>query len=120
MRPLSEIKANRHISLMNVTVAPLLKLGCPIALDGEYVDPVSRKSWFFVFSVEPTFEHLSVSGRNKTPDWDTMCRIKDVFFGDEEECVQFHPPKSDYVNMHEHCLHIWRYRGELPQGWYQR
>lgn len=27
--------------------------------------------------------------------------------GDEMPAVQFHPPRSEYVNEHEHCLHIW-------------
>jgi hypothetical protein len=27
----------------------------------------------------------------------------------EEDCVvQYHPPKSQYVNNHPFCLHLWR------------
>lgn len=26
----------------------------------------------------------------------------------EEECVQFHSKESEYVNLHPHCLHMWR------------
>ena len=38
-------------------------------------------------------------------------------FWDEEDCVvQYHPPKSDYVNIHKNCLHLWRPTdGELPR-----
>jgi len=37
-----------------------------------------------------------------------MCRIKEMFW-DEEDCViQFHPPKSEYVNQNENTLHLWR------------
>lgn len=36
-----------------------------------------------------------------------MCAIKDMFFEPEEECVQFHPKKSSYVNIAQNCLHIW-------------
>ena len=30
------------------------------------------------------------------------------FFEDEEEVIQYHPKKSQYVNLHENCLHMWR------------
>lgn len=54
------------------------------------------------------WDHVSVSTKSRTPTWEEMCFIKDLFF-DEEECViQFHPPKSNYVNTHPHCLHLWR------------
>ena len=27
----------------------------------------------------------------------------------QDECVvQFHPPKSEYVNLHPYCLHLWK------------
>ena len=54
------------------------------------------------------WEHVSVSREDRCPTWDEMCQIKDIFW-DEEDCVvQYHPPKSDYVNVHKNCLHLWR------------
>ena len=54
------------------------------------------------------WEHVSVSIPNRCPNWTEMCFVKDLFW-DEEECVvQFHPPKSEYVNNHPYCLHLWR------------
>ena len=83
--------------------------------NGIYVDPVERKNYFFVFSWGQGWEHLSVSQRNKTPSWDIMCRIKNVFWGEDEVCVEYHPKKEDYVNLHPHCLHIWKEVGkEFP------
>jgi hypothetical protein len=26
--------------------------------------------------------------------------------------VQFHPPKSQYVNCHPYCLHLWRNKNQ--------
>lgn len=43
-----------------------------------------------------------------TPNWQDMCRIKDMFFSDDEVVVQFHPAKKNYVNNHRHTLHLWR------------
>lgn len=54
------------------------------------------------------WEHVSVSLPNRTPNWEEMCFIKDLFWDDTETIVQYHPPKSDYVNNHEHCLHLWK------------
>lgn len=56
------------------------------------------------------WQHVSVSfGKVPgTPSWAVMCEVKDLFWEDEEEVIQFHPKKSEYVNMHQGCLHLWR------------
>lgn len=54
-------------------------------------------------------EHVSVTiNRKRTPSWDIMCHVKDLFWDEEDLVVQFHPPKSQYVNCHLYCLHLWR------------
>ena len=53
-------------------------------------------------------EHVSVKGPKDTPRWETMCVIKDLFWDDEDEVIQYHPKKSEYVNMHKNVLHLWR------------
>lgn len=54
------------------------------------------------------WEHVSVSKNYECPSWDDMCRIKELFWDAEDLIVQFHPPKSNYVNNHPYCLHLWR------------
>ena len=59
------------------------------------------------------WEHLSVHaiGLNKEPRIPTyfeMCYLKDLFWNDEDTVVQFHPKKSEYVNLHNHTLHLCR------------
>ena len=59
------------------------------------------------------WEHVSVhvqdeEGNKRTPTWDEVCIVKDVFWDDEDCVVQYHPPKSNYVNMHPNVLHLWR------------
>jgi hypothetical protein len=41
-----------------------------------------------------------------------MCFVKDLFWDDEECVMQLHPPKSDYVNCHPNCLHLWKPVGQ--------
>ncbi len=64
-----------------------------------------KETW--PFPGEP-WDHVSVSLEDRTPTWDEMCHVKSLFFDDEETVVQFHPPKSVYVNNHPHVLHLWR------------
>jgi hypothetical protein len=55
------------------------------------------------------WEHVSVSiNFPRCPDWNEMCMVKDLFWGEEDTVVQFHPKKSQYVNTHPRVLHLWR------------
>jgi hypothetical protein len=54
------------------------------------------------------WDHVSVSTKKHTPTWNEMCFIKNLFFDSEECVIQFHPPKSVYINDHSSCLHLWR------------
>ena len=54
------------------------------------------------------WEHVSVSLPHRPPNWAEMCQIKDIFWDDEDCVIQYHPPKSVYVNNHSYCLHLWR------------
>ena len=60
---------------------------------------------------EAGWEHVSFSpyDHSKTPSWDDMCYLKDVFFDEEEEVIQIHPKRSEYVNIMQNCLHLWRH-----------
>lgn len=60
------------------------------------------------------WEHVSVTLGSKKrevdrcPTWEEMCFVKDFFWDKEDPVMQFHPPASEYVNQHKHCLHLWR------------
>lgn len=63
------------------------------------------------------WEHVSVSliDLDRCPTWNEMCRIKDIFWDSDDCVIQYHPPKSEYVNNHSYCLHLWRPIGiEIP------
>lgn len=57
---------------------------------------------------EVPFDHVSVSLPDRCPTWDEMCRVKDLFWTDDECVMQLHPPRSEHVNTHPYCLHMWR------------
>lgn len=56
------------------------------------------------------WEHVSIAPlkRSYTPSWEDMCKVKDMFFRDDEVVIEYHPAKSDYVNNMTNCLHLWR------------
>lgn len=62
----------------------------------------------FIASWGGGWEHVSVSGARSCPPWEAMCFVKDLFWKPEEEVMQLHPPKSQYINNHPYCLHLWR------------
>ena len=63
-----------------------------------------------IWSFGGGWEHVSVAPykRSYVPSWDDMCKLKDMFFHENECVVQYHPPKSEYVNNLPNCLHLWR------------
>jgi len=66
------------------------------------------------------WDHVSVEVKmrgslQRLPTWEEMCWIRKLFFEDEEVVVQYHPPKSQYVNVHPFVLHLWRNQsGAIP------
>jgi hypothetical protein len=70
------------------------------------------------------WEHVSVHARQpkldgsieaRIPTWDEMCKVKQLFWERHETVVQYHPPEENYVNVHDHVLHLWRpINKELP------
>jgi len=62
------------------------------------------------------WEHVSVSLDHRCPTWDEMCMIKDLFWTEQEDIIQFHPRASAYINCHRYCLHMWKppYEVKLP------
>lgn len=99
MREFEEIKENRRIYNLKKTI------------DGG-TGTVHIGGWdgSVIFSYGAGWEHVSVSpfAKRILPSWDDMCVLKDMFFKDDEVAIQIHPPKADYVNNKENCLHLWR------------
>ena len=82
-----------------------------VGIDGGHgylTHPLVKGKLTIRFSFGGDWDHVSVSHPRRTPGWDEMCLIKDIFF-DKDECVlQYHPSETEYVNMHPHCLHLWK------------
>lgn len=78
---------------------------------------IGNRRFFVIASDGMGWEHVSVhcfdGNKNRTPAWDEMCHIKDIFWDEEDVVMQLHPRKSQYVNIHENTLHLWRPIGAM-------
>lgn len=101
----------------------------PGELGGQFVFPYAPKVFLMALAASGAhpeamgWDHVSVTvwilrgaarkpeRAGRCPTWEEMCWIKDKFFDAEEPAFQLHPPRSQYVNHHPHCLHIWRKAG---------
>ena len=54
------------------------------------------------------WEHVSVSLDARCPTWEEMDFVKRVFWHHSETVVQLHVPRSDHINHHPFCLHLWK------------
>lgn len=58
------------------------------------------------------WDHVSVSLPNRCPNWREMSHIKKIFFEEKDIVIQFHVGKSQHINVHPYCLHLWRHHTE--------
>lgn len=92
----------------NQLVEPFRIDGPPGTNSGAFVIRYQSARLRVVASDGMGWDHVSVSLATRCPTWQEMCRIKGLFFKDEEVVMQIHPAKSDYINVHEYTLHLWR------------
>lgn len=96
---------------------PVYGTGISYGNNGVFIIPHHRIDGYYyrcLVSDGEGWEHVSVSldSKNKKVErcctWEEMCFIKNTFWNEDEVVVQFHPAKSDYVSMHNYCLHLWK------------
>lgn len=76
--------------------------------NGCFAIPFKSFIFMVIASDGMGWEHVSVSLGHRCPNWSEMCFIKSLFWEDEDCVIQYHPPKSEYVNMHPNTLHLWK------------
>lgn len=51
--------------------------------------------------------HISVSRVDRLPTWQELSKVKEEFLGSDAEAYHIIPRASDFVNIHNYCMHIW-------------
>lgn len=71
-----------------------------------------------IWSVEridgQVWRHLSVATTSGIPSYTMMAGIKRWLLGDEGKAIMVFPPRSEHINIHQHCLHLWEPVGHDP------
>ena len=57
--------------------------------------------------------HVSMSRPDRYPSWNEIIEVKLHFFGDLKDSMMVIPKRTDYVNVHKNCFHLW----ECPESW---
>lgn len=70
--------------------------------------PTDKAPMRVIASSGEGWDHVSVSRRNRCPNWIEMEHVKRLFFRDDETAMQLHVPPSDHISCHPYCLHLWR------------
>ncbi len=70
-----------------------------------------------IASIDPTHHgdllHVSIAHRVRNPTWEEIRQVRDLFFPDTIDVMMMLPKAVDYVNIHEHCFHLW----QTPVEW---
>lgn len=82
--------------------------------NGAFILPSPEPGWLLIIIASDGmgWEHVSVHAAkmrcSRIPNWKEMHFVKTEFWDDEDTVMQLHPKKSEYVNNHDHTLHMWR------------
>ena len=60
--------------------------------------------------------HVSVSYRDTDPQWADLKAVRAAFFPGGVDVVMVLPRAADYINIHQHCFHLW----QAPTAWDMR
>lgn len=78
--------------------------------------PVDGEDLRIVATSGMDWDHVSVSRKDRCPDWTELEHVKRIFFWPYECAMQLHVPVADHINNNEFCLHIWRpQKVEIPR-----
>jgi len=50
--------------------------------------------------------HLSTAFPSRLPTWAELVKTKELFLGEESRALQIVAPRSEWVNIHPYCLHL--------------
>ena len=61
--------------------------------------------------------HVSTSYRDRMPSWADLALIRAAFFPADKDVIQVLPKQGEYVNIHQHCLHLFEAPADWQGGW---
>lgn len=68
---------------------------------------------FLIVTKDDGLWHLSMSRKDRLPSYDELKDARYQFMPDVHYAAQIFPPKSEFVNAHQFCLHLWELGGDV-------
>jgi len=81
----------------------------PAPCPGELWASMAKRLTVIV-SVDSGRLHASIAHPDRYPTWDEILRLRGWIFPAETEVVMVLARKSEYVNLHPNCFHLWQSR----------
>lgn len=98
------LQANVHVldDMANV-------LRCVVRLDGVKLITIIEVECIDSQTGPELWAHLSVSAQRpaRVPTWQELRWCKEYFLGADRKAIQVLPGRAEYVNHHEHVLHLY-------------
>lgn len=63
---------------------------------------------FVMVGKESAGWHLSISCADRYPTWDEVAHARYKLIPNSATMAMILPPREEYVNVHDYCLHIWQ------------
>jgi hypothetical protein len=57
--------------------------------------------------------HVSLSFPDRNPSWRDIRQVRDACYPADVDVMLVLPRSGDYVNVHQHCFHLW----QMPVEW---
>lgn len=64
-----------------------------------------------------TLLHVSVSYPDRDPRWRDLRLLRSAFFPPDVDVIQVLPREGEYVNVHQHCFHLFQAPATWEGGW---
>lgn len=70
---------------------------------------IGRWDGSVIWSTGAGWSHVSVSpfAKRIIPEYEDMCKIKDIFWNEDEDVIHIFPNRKNYVNNVKNCIHLW-------------
>jgi hypothetical protein len=60
-----------------------------------------------IVSIDDGLWHLSISTHDCSPSYNEIKEARYKYIPDDVTMAQLFPPKSEFVNIHPYCHHLW-------------
>ncbi|MEA2090951.1 MAG: hypothetical protein U9O83_01135 [Campylobacterota bacterium] len=67
----------------------------------------TNKGVIAIVTVDAGMHHISISHRGRLPNYKEIKEARYQLCPNEIKMAQIYPPKEEFVNLHENCLHLW-------------